>query len=309
MIMCFFDLGGTMYQTDFIDRSLCFRTINDDINTDFSASIIGYEECCKTKPTIDCNKSCYILHFVVKGKGYFSLPHGEKQSIGPGECFLIEPNSHTWYRPDTKTPWAYFWIEINGNIVKKICDQIRFHEAGMHLPITDFDTILTCFSHIFDSNSFIDDQSGEFLRVTGEIMRIFSILLKEQGIQHHDIEMTKEKTQIKKIIDYVNNNYLSPDISVKKIADNFYFSQAYLSRIFKKSMGISPIKYIIMLRMRRAVELLNRKTFSISQIATCVGYKNQFYFSKEFKDYFGVSPSKYTLNPSLLDQHVPDSKK
>ena len=107
----------------------------------------------------------------------------------------------------------------------------------------------------------------------------------------------------------INNNYTSPDISIKKIADNFYFSQAYLTRIFKKSTGISPMKYIIMLRMRRAVELLNKESFSIAQIAYCVGYKNQFYFSKEFKNYFGVTPSKYNLNPSLLDQHVQNLKK
>ena len=56
---------------------------------------------------------------------------------------------------------------------------------------------------------------------------------------------------------------------------------------------MSPIKYIIMLRMRRAVELLEKRTFSISQIAYALGYKNQFYFSKEFKRFFGVQPSKY----------------
>ena len=108
----------------------------------------------------------------------------------------------------------------------------------------------------------------------------------------------KLENQIKKIIEYVNNNYTSPDISIKKIADNFYFSQAYLTRIFKKNTGISPMKYIIMLRMRRAVELLNKESFSIAQIAYCVGYKNQFYFSKEFKQYFGMPPSKY-LNSTI----------
>ena len=58
-------------------------------------------------------------------------------------------------------------------------------------------------------------------------------------------------------------------------------------------MGVSPMKYIIYLRMQKAVELLKRKTFSISQIAYALGYKNQFYFSKEFKKYFGLPPSKY----------------
>ena len=50
--------------------------------------------------------------------------------------------------------------------------------------------------------------------------------------------------------------------------------------------------------MERALELIKKQTFSISQIAYAVGYKNQFYFSKEFKQYFGMSPSKY-LNSTI----------
>ena len=63
-------------------------------------------------------------------------------------------------------------------------------------------------------------------------------------------------------------------------------------------MGMSPMKYIVYLRMERALELIKKQTFSISQIAYAVGYKNQFYFSKEFKQYFGMSPSKY-LNSTI----------
>ena len=298
-----------MNKINFINRSLCFRNIIDDFNTDFSTSIIGYEECNKNKPTIDSNKPCYIIHFIVKGKGIIIDQKQKKETISSNECFLIEPNSHIKYRPDPTNPWSYFWVEINGNVLKKICEQIDFKKNNMHIKIKEFDTIIKCFANIFNNDLYIDNQYSEFLRVTSEIMKIFSLLINEHGIENNQSTLTKEENQIKKIIEYVNNNYTSPDISIKKIADYFYFSQAYLTRIFKKSTGISPMKHIIMLRMRRAVELLKKETFSISQIAYCIGYKNQFYFSKEFKNYFGVSPSKYNLNPSLLSQHVQDLKK
>ncbi len=281
-----------MTKESFFNRSLCFRNITDNFNSDISASIIGYEACNKNKPIIDSNKSCYIIHFIVKGSG-FLISHNKKEIIHKNECFLIEPNSHVKYRPNPRDPWSYFWIEINGNLLKKICERIDFKKNNMHLKLEHFNEIIDEFIEIFDETLYIHNQYSEFLRISSKIMNIFSRLIEEYCIEDSSDSLTKEESQIKKIIEYVNNNYTSPDISINKIANHFYFSQAYLTRIFKKSTGISPMKYIIMLRMRRSVELLNKKTFSISQIAYCIGYKNQFYFSKEFKKYFGLSPSKY----------------
>ena len=58
-------------------------------------------------------------------------------------------------------------------------------------------------------------------------------------------------------------------------------------------MGITPIQYIDELRMKKAIELLGHKTFTIEQIAETLGYSNQFYFTKRFKKYYGMPPSKY----------------
>lgn len=66
-------------------------------------------------------------------------------------------------------------------------------------------------------------------------------------------------------------------------------------------MGVSPMKYIIYLRMQKAVELLKRKTFSISQIAYALGYKNQFYFSKEFKNTLDIPHLNMGFNLFLLN--------
>ena len=53
------------------------------------------------------------------------------------------------------------------------------------------------------------------------------------------------------------------------------------------------MKYIIVLRMRQAIEMLKTKSYSVLQIAAALGYKNQFYFSKEFKKFYGVPPTEY----------------
>ncbi len=278
------------------EKTLFFRNIYDDFNLDLSPSIIGWETCVKNKPAITSNKSSYLIHFVINGEGTVIYKNNQKMKVHEGECFLIEPHSNVIYQPDIKNPWSYFWIEINGDLIKKICSMISFKENNYVLEIEKMDQIVQCFEDIFNEDYYSINQNGETLRVESIIYQILSIIISEYSASNENKTSSKKEQQIKKIIEYINNNYTSSDLTIKKIADAFFFNQAYLTRIFKESTGISPMKYIIVLRMRRAVELLEKRTFSISQIAYALGYKNQFYFSKEFKRFFGIQPSKYISN-------------
>ena len=68
---------------------------------------------------------------------------------------------------------------------------------------------------------------------------------------------------------------------------------AYLSAVFKKSMGVSMMNYLAAIRLDRARELLLReKELSIREIALQTGYSDEFYFSRSFKKHFGISPSR-----------------
>jgi two component transcriptional regulator, araC family len=58
-------------------------------------------------------------------------------------------------------------------------------------------------------------------------------------------------------------------------------------------MGIGLAEYLIQERMRLAQSLLKNTSFSISIIASRVGYVNFSHFAKVFKQEFGVSPSEY----------------
>lgn len=98
---------------------------------------------------------------------------------------------------------------------------------------------------------------------------------------------------IEKIEAYIKHNYTSP-ISLQTLSDTFGFVPHYLSRIFKKSMDISPIDLVINLRIEKAKELLQiEPPLSQKYIAEAVGFSDQFYFSKVFKDIVGKPPSEY----------------
>ncbi|MDD6302704.1 MAG: AraC family transcriptional regulator [Bacillales bacterium] len=278
---------------DFFKKTLYYKIIFDSFNMDLSPSIVGYEVCNRNKPTIDSNKSCYLLHFVLDGQGYLFTPSGQTIFVQKDDCFLIEPNSHIRYRPNSDNPWSYIWLELNGDLTKKLCEAIGYRNNNMVLHLDNMEIIADHFADLFNDNMSLINQNAEALRIQSILFDVFSIIINEKQFDFQNHSISHKEQQTKQILDYLNANYTSSDISVSKVSEHFYFNPAYLTRIFKEATGLPPMKYIIMLRMRRAVELLSTKNFSISQIAYALGYKNQFYFSKEFKKYYGVQPSKY----------------
>ena len=98
---------------------------------------------------------------------------------------------------------------------------------------------------------------------------------------------------IKPAIEYVEENFLVNKISIPFLADRCGISEAYLKKLFIKKFGMSPIKYIIRLKINHACDLLRSKQYSITQVSELCGYENVYYFSRQFKEYVGTSPSVF----------------
>lgn len=91
---------------------------------------------------------------------------------------------------------------------------------------------------------------------------------------------------------YMTNHY-SEDISIYDIASRFGVTPAYFSRLFKKSMGVPPMEYLITIRMKKAGEFLKTTDYSVKEVAELCGYTDPFYFSKAFKSNTGISPTDF----------------
>ncbi len=100
-------------------------------------------------------------------------------------------------------------------------------------------------------------------------------------------------SKIQASIHYINANFADPDLSVKEIASKSFMSEVYFRKIFKAEYGTSPQKFIIKLRMQKAVELIETGDYSLKEVALMAGYNDYKYFSAEFKRLLGVSPSEH----------------
>jgi AraC family transcriptional regulator, arabinose operon regulatory protein len=86
---------------------------------------------------------------------------------------------------------------------------------------------------------------------------------------------------------------LQQDWTVTKIAAQCYLSEAQLNRVVKQIVGMSTRSYLIALRMRKAIDLLQHKDWSIKMISLRLGYNDANNFSHRFRKYYGISPREY----------------
>ena len=90
----------------------------------------------------------------------------------------------------------------------------------------------------------------------------------------------------------MNLNF-SQKITLAQLAQKVNLSEVYLSKTFKKEVGMTISQYISHLRCARAAEMLRESDASIQEISNYVGYPDNNYFVKVFKAQYGVTPSEY----------------
>lgn len=95
---------------------------------------------------------------------------------------------------------------------------------------------------------------------------------------------------IRKALDYINFHY-ADDISLNMVADFVYLNRDYLSRQFKKEVGVNFSEYLTSLRMKKAHQLLETTHLRVSDIALGVGITNISYFSTLFHKTYGYTPN------------------
>ena len=72
-----------------------------------------------------------------------------------------------------------------------------------------------------------------------------------------------------------------------------HLNKNYLVRQFKNRFGISPIAYLIKIRMEYAKKLLSESNLPVNEVASACGYNDPSFFNFYFKKTFKISPAAY----------------
>ncbi len=123
-----------------------------------------------------------------------------------------------------------------------------------------------------------------------EIKALLYRLLTEISLEIHKFHrIRKNFAQIETGINYLEQHY-SSDIKSSELADMCHVCESYFRRLFKQYAGVSPIDYMINLRLNKAKIMLEDSILSVSEIADSLGFNNTSYFSRLYKGRMGISP-------------------
>lgn len=124
------------------------------------------------------------------------------------------------------------------------------------------------------------------------LMRVVLTVLYRVSYSHLD---RKSSNSFNKILDYVYENYARP-LSNKELAIQFNYHPNYISQLFTQHTGISLHQYLLRIRVRQALYLLQTTELSVSEVAAKVGFGSTSYFCQYFKKSTGYSPASFKLN-------------
>ncbi len=97
--------------------------------------------------------------------------------------------------------------------------------------------------------------------------------------------------QAMRVIDRMHSD-LATSPPLEDLAASVGLSAYHFCRAFKKSLGLSPIQYLIAQRMDRAAKLLLATELPVAEIAQAVGYEDPAYFARLFRQKTALTPSE-----------------
>ena len=98
--------------------------------------------------------------------------------------------------------------------------------------------------------------------------------------------------RLRPVIRYIDEHF-KEKIYIEELSAMINVSPDYFTKMFKESIGKTPIDYINGMRVNSAMELLCTTEMSMTEIADSIGFCNPNYFHKIFKQYMQTSPLAY----------------
>ncbi|MCQ2379321.1 MAG: AraC family transcriptional regulator [Victivallaceae bacterium] len=127
---------------------------------------------------------------------------------------------------------------------------------------------------------------------TGRLMTMLGMLIDDEGSVR-----TRESRLAIDIKHEIEENFRNPGLSVLGIATAHGVTPGHVARVFRDISGISPMGYVLKLRLETAKEMLAKEPLlRIKEIAAKSGFDDANYFSRVFRKSTGCSPSEFRIN-------------
>ena len=110
--------------------------------------------------------------------------------------------------------------------------------------------------------------------------------------ENYDMRAISSNYAVARAEHYIEQHF-SELLTVKQLAELGNMSVSSFNRVFKRETKLTPIEYLIEIRIEKSKKLLRRKELPITEIAMRCGFGSSSHFSSSFSRLLNLSPSEY----------------
>lgn len=248
----------------------------------------------------DHTHNYYEFYFFLEGDVTIMI-EGEEYVLKTGDVVLIPPKIRHHARIHSQdVPYRRFVFWISKEYCSRLLERSKDYGYLMqHVLVSrkyifhnDVITFNTIQSKVF---LLIEEMQSERFGKEAKIeLCVSDLVLHLNRIVHERNYPKSEKEELslyQSIIFYIED-HLDEDLSLERLAKEFYVSKYYIAHLFKDSIGMSIHQYITKKRLLACREAILGST-GISTAYQMFGFGDYSSFYRAFKKEYGISPKEF----------------
>lgn len=245
----------------------------------------------------------YQLNHILKGHFTYTV-NGEAFQAQPGDTILIPSNSIHSLVSNSKENAYYYEVKFStySKKDKELCDDI-----GVFVPQDPFTGELL--SAIIKENENLTKPSLEVM-----VNYLYSILYnlsadtrRQKNIPSKYIEVSSYSEPTRQTILFLEDHY-ARKLSLNDIVSHTKVKKSHLCRKFKEETSLTIFECLMIIRVRKAIELLTFTSMSLAQISKETAFANLTHFSRVFTKHVMIPPGQYRKHLHHQGQYMTDAE-
>jgi AraC-like DNA-binding protein len=136
----------------------------------------------------------------------------------------------------------------------------------------------------------LQKEPGYRLTAMGHFMILVSLL--SRFFSATDTPNARKYLRLGKVLSHLEEHFME-DVNIDELVKASSMSRRSFFRAFPEVTGKTPQAYLLHLRMKKAVEMLEMTDRNVTETAFDCGFQDSNYFSRQFKKIMGTTPSEF----------------
>ncbi len=231
------------------------------------------------------NNEFVIWQYTLGGRG--NLKMGKvNYPVQRGQAMLLfVPEDHVYSLPPDSPEWEFIYISLNGSELVRLAREMRRRSGFLLSHAPDSPTVQFA-EHIIAEH--IQGNVSTRYQASAMAYEFTMKLLADSGTG-----ATSADDEFLNVIRQYCLKHIDRNLDVDELAKAAGYSRGHFTRKFQELEGMPPHRYVLELKMRLAVRLLQTSSDTVKEIAAACGFEDTSYFCKVFKRFYKSTPAEF----------------